>query len=77
MTWGELERGNLAVGVSYHPLRKSPTVTVRRGSVVYTAAYCRTEEEATRLWEALIELTGAARDADAERDHQEEVNTRA
>ncbi len=57
--WGELERGDLAVGVTRHPMRKSICVTVRRGSTVYTAAYCRNEEEADRLWDALVELTGA------------------
>ncbi len=57
--WGELERGNLAIGVTKHPMRKSVCVTVRRGSVQYVAAYCRSEEEADRLWAALIELTDA------------------
>lgn len=61
-SWGELERGDLAVGVTRHPLRKSITVTVRRGSVVYVAAYCRNEEEADRLWAALIELSDAQRE---------------
>ena len=60
--WGELERGDLAVGVTRHPLRKSICVTVRRGSTVYTAAYCRNEEEADRLWAALVELTDARRE---------------
>lgn len=55
--WGELERGDLAVGITRYPWRKSIAVTVRRGSVVYTAAYCRSEEEADRLWAALVELT--------------------
>ena len=58
--WGELERGDLAVGTTRHPLRKQVCVTVRRGSVVYTAAYCRSEEEADQLWAALRELVGAA-----------------
>jgi hypothetical protein len=31
---------------------------VQRGSVLYTVAYCRNEEEADRLWHALLELTG-------------------
>lgn len=57
--WGELQRGDLAVGVTKRPLRKSVAVTVRRGSVVYVPAYCRNEEEADRLWAALIELTNA------------------
>ncbi|GAA0495017.1 hypothetical protein Ade02nite_19340 [Paractinoplanes deccanensis] len=57
--WGQLERGDLAVGVTRHPLRKSICVTVRSGSVVYVAAYCRNEEEADRLWAALVEMTGA------------------
>ncbi len=61
--WGDLERGDLAVGVTRHPLRKSVTVTVRRGPVVYVAAYCRSEEEADRLWAALIELTDAKKEA--------------
>ena len=77
--WGELERGDLAVGITRHPLRKQVCVTVRRGSVVYTAAYCRNEEEADRLWAALRELVGAApiiaqaKDA----DHQPEEASRA
>jgi hypothetical protein len=29
--------------------------------VVYVAAYCRNEEEADRLWQALIEISGAIR----------------
>ncbi|MET0415814.1 MAG: hypothetical protein ABW022_07315 [Actinoplanes sp.] len=60
--WGELQRGDLAVGVTRHPMRKSIAVTVQRGSVMYTAAYCRNEEEADRLWTALVELTDARRD---------------
>lgn len=60
--WGELERGDLAAGVTRHPLRKSIAVTVRRGTTVYTAAYCRNEEEADRLWAALVELSGAERE---------------
>ncbi len=60
--WGELQRGDLAIGVGYHPLRKSVTIQVRRGSVVYTVAYCRNEDEADRLWQALLELTGAKPD---------------
>lgn len=56
-TWGELERGNLSVGVTRMPWRKSVCVTVRRGSVIYTTAYCRSDEEAQRLWDALVELT--------------------
>lgn len=55
--WGELQRGDLAVGVTRHPARKSIAVTVQRGTTVFTTAYCRNEEEADRLWEALIELT--------------------
>lgn len=57
--WGELERGDLAVGVTWHPLRKGVAVTVRRGTTVYTTAYCRNEEEADRLWAALVEITDA------------------
>ena len=55
--WGELERGSLAVGITRVPTRTSVAVTVRRGSTVFTAAYCRNEEEADRLWQALVELT--------------------
>jgi hypothetical protein len=58
-TWGELERGDLAVGVTRTHYRKSVAVTVRRGCVVYIAAYCRSDEEADRLWKALVELTDA------------------
>ncbi len=61
MSRGELEIGDLAIGVIDHPARKSPAVTVRRGSVIYTTAYCRSEEEADRLWEALLELTEGLR----------------
>lgn len=60
--WGELERGDLAVGVTRTDFRKSVAVTVRRGSVVYVAAYCRNEDEADRLWAALCELAGAERE---------------
>ena len=55
--WGELERDGLAVGITRLDWRKNIAVTVRRGSVVYTAAYCRNEDEADRLWAALVELT--------------------
>lgn len=66
MSWGQVEKGDLSIGVtSYHPIRKSPAVVVRRGSVIYTTAYCRSEEEADRLWEALVEITGAVREEDA------------
>ncbi len=61
----EMERGDLAVGVGHMPDRKQQCVTVRRGSVVYTVAYCRNDEEARRLVAALTELTNA-RPADAE-----------
>jgi hypothetical protein len=57
--WGEVSTGDLSVGVMQHPERKSPAVIVHRGSVVYTVAYCRSAEEADRLWAALIEITGA------------------
>lgn len=66
--WGELERGDLAVGVTRHPLRKGVAGTVRRGTTVYTTAYCRNEEEADRLWAALVELTDARRDPAGEHD---------
>lgn len=52
----EFTRGDLGVGITKMPWRKSICVTVRRGSVVYTAAYCRNEEEAERLRDALEEL---------------------
>jgi len=61
--WGQLGRGPVAVGIMQHPDRKSPAVIVHRSSVVYTVAYCRDEAEADRLWEALIELTGAERES--------------
>lgn len=57
--WGELVRGDLSVGITRHSMRKSVCVTVSRGPVVYTTAYCRNEEEADRLWQALLELTNA------------------
>lgn len=57
--WGEVATPDLAIGVMQHPERKSPAVIVHRGSVVYTVAYCRSDEEADRFWEALVELTGA------------------
>lgn len=60
--WGEVNvggHGGLSIGVMRHPERKSPAVIVHRGSVVYTVGYCRSEEEADRFWEALVELTGA------------------
>jgi hypothetical protein len=60
--WGEVSTGSLSIGVMQHPIRKSPAVVVHRGSVVYTVAYCRSEEEADRFWEALLELTGADRE---------------
>ncbi len=60
--WGELERGDLAVGVTRYPLRKTIAVTVRRGSTVHVAAHCRNEEEADRLWAALIELSDAKKE---------------
>lgn len=60
--WGQLEHGPVSVGIMQHSTRKSPAVVVRRGSVIHTVAYCRDEAEADRLWEALIELTGANRE---------------
>lgn len=57
----EFQRGDLAVGVGRMPMRKSQCVTVRRGSVIYTAAYCRNDEEADRLVGALCELLGTSR----------------
>jgi hypothetical protein len=57
--WGQLQMGNLTIGVMQHEYRKSPSIIVRRGSVIYTTAYCRSEEEADRFWEALLEITGA------------------
>jgi hypothetical protein len=56
--WGKLEKGKLSIGVGHHSMRKSVCVMVQRGSVLYTVAYCRNEEEADRLWHALLELTG-------------------
>lgn len=53
----------LAVGVGWMPGRKQPCVVVRRGGTVYTAAYCRSVEEAQRLIDALYELTGNGGDA--------------
>lgn len=61
--WGEVSTGRLSIGVMQHPERKSPGVVVHRGSVVYTVAYCRSDEEADRFWEALVELTGAQSEA--------------
>ncbi len=55
--------GGLSIGVMQHPERKSPAVIVHRGTVVHTVAYCRTQEEADRFWEALVELTGAKAEA--------------
>lgn len=63
--WGEVNVGGhsgLSIGVMQHPERKSPSVIVHRGSVLYTVAYCRSEEEADRFWKALLELTGADRE---------------
>ena len=54
--WGGIAKGDLSIGVTRHSERKSPAIYVHRGSVVYTVAYCRSEEEANRFWEALIEL---------------------
>ncbi len=53
----EFQRGDLAIGVGWMPGRKRVCVTVCRGSVVHTAAYCRSEQEAQRLIDALQELT--------------------
>jgi hypothetical protein len=55
--WGQV--GDLTVGVMKHDTRKSPAIVVGRGSVIYTTAYCRSEEEADRFWQALLEITGA------------------
>lgn len=61
--WGEITLSGpdeVSVGIMQHPERKSPAVIVHRGSTVYTVAYCRGEDEADRLWEALLEVTGLA-----------------
>jgi predicted nucleic acid-binding Zn-ribbon protein len=57
--WGVLQRGELGVGITRHPMRKSVAVVVVQGSVIYTSAYCRNEQEAQRLWDALVQLVEA------------------
>lgn len=63
--WGQLERGNLAVGIMQHPYRKHPAIVVRKGSVLHTVAYCRDETEADRFWAALLELVDHVDDREA------------
>jgi hypothetical protein len=63
--WGQVQKGDLSVGVMQHETRKSPAIVVHRGSVVYTVAYCRSEEEADRFMDALVEITGAVDGRDA------------
>lgn len=55
----EFSKGDLAIGIGYMPGRVSKCITVRRGGVIYTTAYCRSSLEGDRLVEALTELTGA------------------
>lgn len=56
--WGQLQLGDLTIGVMQHERRVHPSIVVGRGSVLYTTAYCRSEEEADRFWESLLEITG-------------------
>lgn len=57
--WGQIAKGDVAIGVMKHASRKSLAIVVQRGSVVYTTAYCRSEEEADRFMAVLAEITGA------------------
>lgn len=48
-----------------HDTRKHAAVVVGRGSVIHTIAYCRSDEEADRFWQALLDITDAADEREA------------
>lgn len=46
-------RGKVSVGIIKHDSRKSQALYVAVGSVLHTAAYFRSDEDAERFYEAL------------------------
>lgn len=50
--------GSVGVHVGHLPGRKSACVSIIRGSVMDTVAYCRSDEDAVRLQQALADLLG-------------------
>ncbi len=58
MRQGGYERGPVGITVGKHPRRLSPCLFVRVGSVIYTVAYFRGEEEADRFSDALALIVG-------------------
>lgn len=60
----EFSRGDVSIGVGPVEGRKSSRVTVTRGSVMWTSAYLRNEDEERRLVEALTQLFGEVRNSE-------------
>lgn len=52
------DAGTVGIYVGHYPTRKSAVVSIRRGSVSEVVAYCRSDDDARKLQQALADLLG-------------------